>query len=126
MLKSGRKEKSKEKVVLFNEIKEPTIRKKDKKNIVKNIIKLFVNWLERNNHKSLSHCFSSLTQLKTLLKIYKFNNSLIYKMTNNGFLWKLFQYFLQTDAHLAIHKSNIMDKETHHEAVEVYLNLYPT
>ena len=73
--------------------------KKDKKNIVKNIVKLFLSWLEKRcgdrNDKKLDEAQDTLREL---VAKENFNNRLIKNIVNNDYVNKVFEHFLSENA----------------------------
>ena len=53
----------------------------------------------------------------------KFNNEVILYISKNHEYKYSFKNFLKYHAHDWIERSNIMDKQTHFEAINVYLNI---
>ena len=52
---------------------------------------------------------------------YNYNNKLICEMLENNIISKVFYEFLTSDADEGIGKSKIVDKQTHHQAIEHYV-----
>ena len=89
--------KSNDKIRLFHQAvggkseKSDKSEKKDKKNIVKNMIKLFSSWLEKNKLEHLSKTIEIAQQeLKALLSEENFNNRLITSIIANDKINKAF------------------------------------
>ena len=98
--------------------------KKDKKNIVKNIIKMFLSWLQsKKNEKDLSQYDFAASELREMMAAENYNNRLIKNISNNDKTCKSFVQFLTENAVEEIKYSRIKDKESHFQAVQLYLNL---
>lgn len=65
-------------------------KKKDLKNIVKNIVKIFLNWVE----KELGNEGECKGVMEELLESHKYNNSLLKAMADNSITNKAFLTFL--------------------------------
>lgn len=73
--------------------------KKDKKNIVKNLVKIFISWLEKKQaEKAQGNWTEALAQLKAMLQKENFNNRLIKNIVNSKESSKAFLCFLTDDA----------------------------
>ena len=95
--------------------------KKDKKNIVKNIIKIFISWLEKKKIDKAPEEFEKAEkELKNVLTVENFNNRLIKSIISNEVINSIFFTFLIHDANEEVKYSRIHDKESHYEAIELY------
>lgn len=64
--------------------KQSKAEKRDKKNIVKNVVKIFYSWLEKNTDETgQPQQEAALGQLQNLLGKENYNNRLIKKMIEN-------------------------------------------
>lgn len=98
--------------------------KKDKKNIVKNIVKIFLSWLQKKDQEKKTEVWeTALKELKNLLEVQNFNNRLIKNLVGNKAINKAFLAFLTDDAEDQIKYSRIQDKQSHYEAIELYISL---
>lgn len=92
--------------------------KRDRKNVVKNIVKAFESWIreELTLEKSkesilpLQNCRKALERM--IAKI-KFNNRLINSVLNNPNLTVLFERFLKEEALIWLENSKIKDRTSH-------------
>lgn len=120
------KSENREKVRLFGaeNCKNGGPEKKDKKNIVKNIVKMFHTWLESMNIEKKSNSASdAFSELNRLISMEKFNNRLIKNIVRNQHVAKLFHGFLTESAEDDVKYSRIQDKESHYEAINLYVRL---
>lgn len=92
---------------------------------MKNVIKIFLQWLGRNPAGSTLFEERLLCEknLKLLLKNLNFNNVLIKNIIKDETLSKEFGVFLEEAAEDEIKYSKIQSKNSHYEAIEVYKEL---
>ena len=90
-----------EKVRIFSKDsrKNGKIEKKDKKNIVKNIVKIFISWLQKKQNDKQNQVWqTALSELKKMLELQNFNNRLIKNIVADDKTNKAFLTFLTDDA----------------------------
>lgn len=101
--------------------------RRDKKNVVKNIVKAFECWLkttaEDQDNAAYADCRKVL--LKMMNKI-KFNNQLINGILANSALNSTFEEFLKAEASSWLNNSKIKDRLSHQETIELYLRSCPS
>ena len=98
------------------------VEKKDKKNIVKNLIKIFLAWLDKKNTDTTLKEFEDIKEeMKKLLSKENFNNRLIKEMIENKMINRQFLHFLTDTADEDVKASRINDKESHYEAIKLYI-----
>jgi hypothetical protein len=100
---------------------------RDRKNVVKNIVKAFHLWLkvELTDEKS-KETITIHNKLKTLSRMMtktKFNNRLINSIASNISLNPMFERFLSTETDKWLDSSKIYDKVAHKVAIQLYLNI---
>lgn len=102
------------------------VSKRDKKNVVKNIIKAYESWLkaipDQPNSQVYQDCRLSLAEL---LEKIKFNNNLVNAILGNPALNSTFEEFLLTDATRWLNCSKIKDRLSHQETLDLYRRSCP-
>ncbi len=92
------------------------------KNVVKNITKAFGNYLETHQHKGREYK-QPHTEIQRVITKNKFNNNVIRMILHAPHILPLFKAFLEHKALEEIDRSKIKDKETHYEAIKVYITM---
>ena len=88
--------------------------RRDTKNIPRNIVRAFINVLTTSGNQSFE-------LVEQLAKEKHYNNSLVEAIINNQELTFLFRDFLSSSARKWIDQSRIKDKQSHYEAIDIYL-----
>lgn len=88
----------------------------DKKNIAKNVITAFLNFLREG-------CEAQVGTLKSLIDRTKFNNHLVSLVVANDDLRPFFRAFLASSAPQWVQNSKLKNKDIHIEAIELYERL---
>ena len=96
-----------------------TEKSRDTKNVIKNIVRLFQNWLE----ETLALNRETIQELNQLVAELKYNNKLMLRMARSSKLREAFMAFCRTDAEEFLSNSKILDKGTHRECLEKYIDL---
>lgn len=94
----------------------------DKKNIAKNVVTAFLNFL-REAKQDGENCESQVNTLKTLIDRTKFNNQLVTLIVANTDLRPFFRSFLNSNAAEWVQHSKLKNKDIHMEAIGLYERL---
>lgn len=87
------------------------------KNVIKNIIRLFKNWLQGHTHEELELAI----KMDDLIRSNKeFNKNLITKLSKDSLLRRAFIAFSEGPGEQMIGKSRILNKECHVQALRKY------
>ena len=76
-----------------------------------------------NIEKKSNSTAEAFSELNRLISIEKFNNRLIKNIVRNQHVAKLFYGFLTESAEDDVKYSRIQDKESHFEAISLYIRL---
>jgi hypothetical protein len=96
--------------------------KPDTKNLIKNIINLFHQWLRNGNSEIGGRANKKLNQIAKHMKY--FNKLLIQELSRNRDICLCFLEFAKLYSELAIQESRIRDKTCHLKAMRNYVRLF--
>ena len=94
---------------------------RDTRNLVKNIIKLLVNWLLIKDEQWDT---SYSDYLRNMCQKTGFNNRLILEIAEDEIMKRLFSEFIEKDAEKYITNSKIKDKDSHLSAIKTYEKIF--
>ena len=100
---------------------EDNTKKRLTKNLAKNFIKAFVNYLEDSKNEENSSLIEC--KMNVLISRQKYNNSLIQRIIDEEELRPFFIDFLKHHARNWILHSKIREKTVHREAIDLFLRL---
>ena len=88
------------------------------------MVKLFLAWIDKKKADKGSHEFAEVEEeMKKLVSKENFNNRMIKEMISNHMINREFLHFLIDDAESEVKSSRISDKDSHYEAIELYIKM---